>query len=75
MRFKIFFLLPVFFLCVTFLPVLAQSAKEWNQKGMELYKEGKYEEAIKYYDMALKISPEFEQVKKHKEEALKSLNK
>ncbi|MEQ8225222.1 MAG: ankyrin repeat domain-containing protein [Candidatus Eremiobacterota bacterium] len=37
--------------------VLAQSAEEWNKKGIELYKNKKYKEAINCFDMALEKDP------------------
>lgn len=41
----------------TFTPVPVSVALEWNDKGNKLYKEGKYNEAIKCYDKALSIKP------------------
>ncbi|MEQ8224510.1 MAG: tetratricopeptide repeat protein, partial [Candidatus Eremiobacterota bacterium] len=35
----------------------AKSAKEWNKEGMDLYNQGRYEEAIKYFTEALKEAP------------------
>ena len=37
---------------------VADNAIEWNNKAVTLYEQGRYEEAIEYYDKALKLSPE-----------------
>lgn len=31
----------------------------WNDKGVDLYDQGKYEEAIKAYDAAIKLNPNY----------------
>ncbi len=46
------------FLVITATCILAQSAKDWNQNGTELYKQGKYSEAAKCFDRALERDPE-----------------
>lgn len=35
------------------------NAKEWHKKGQELYKLGKYQDAITYYDKATETDPEY----------------
>jgi len=42
--------------------------KKWNRKGIEYSKEGKYEEAIRCYDKALELDPNFEEALKAKKE-------
>jgi tetratricopeptide (TPR) repeat protein len=40
---------------VYILPVKAETADEWIKYGNQLYSQGKYEEAIKYYDAAINV--------------------
>jgi len=57
MRISRILLSSIIFLFIFNLPVLAQSAEECILFGNNLYKRGEYDEAIKYYDAALKIEP------------------
>jgi len=34
-----------------------QTADEWNDKGLSLYEQGKYDEAIAAFDKAIEIDP------------------
>jgi tetratricopeptide (TPR) repeat protein len=34
-----------------------QTAEDWIQKGVALHQQGKYDEAIKAYDKAIKLNP------------------
>lgn len=36
-----------------------RKAKEWNQKGNELSEQGKYKEALAFYEKAIEIKPDF----------------
>lgn len=38
------------------MPVMAETAKEWNAEGVKLYKEGKYEDALKCFEKASKLN-------------------
>ncbi|MEQ8187231.1 MAG: tetratricopeptide repeat protein [Candidatus Eremiobacterota bacterium] len=51
------------------------SADEWNTKGLDFFNQGKYEEAIKYYDKALDIEPEHVKTWHNKGVLLKKLGK
>ncbi|MEQ8171964.1 MAG: tetratricopeptide repeat protein [Candidatus Eremiobacterota bacterium] len=53
----VFVSLMILFLMAVFLPVYSQSSSEWNNKGIKLYEEKKYEEAIKCFDKALNADP------------------
>jgi tetratricopeptide (TPR) repeat protein len=44
-------------LLITFLPVNAQTVDEMVDYGNKLYSQGKYKDAIEYYDGALRIDP------------------
>jgi len=35
-----------------------QTAEEWYNKGVDLYNQGNYDEAIKCYDEAIKLNPQ-----------------
>ena len=39
-----------------------KNAASINNKGIELSKQGKYEEAMQYYEKALKLDPKLEKV-------------
>lgn len=43
--------------CVFATTAIAETAEEWNDKGIELGKSGEYEEAIKAFYKALEINP------------------
>ena len=47
-----------------------KSAKEWDEKGVTLYNLGEYEDAIKCYNKALEISPNYAFVWKDKGDSL-----
>ncbi len=56
--------MSIFIIClifVSFMPSLveAKSADEWYNEGLALYLSGNYAEAIKAYDEALKINPQY----------------
>ena len=46
------------FLLVTSTFAFSQSADDWNKKGIKLFNEGRYEEAIRCYDEALALKPD-----------------
>jgi len=45
----------------------------WHWKGVALYNQGNYEEAIKCFDKALEINPDYSKSLNGKVEALKTL--
>lgn len=47
----------------------------WNNKGYALYKEGNYEEAIKCYDKAIELDPNYSLAWGNKGEALKQISR
>ncbi|HLF34135.1 MAG TPA: tetratricopeptide repeat protein [Cyclobacteriaceae bacterium] len=49
----------LFLLAILFTPVFAQDAKELNTVGYQLYKEGKYEEAIEYFRKSAEADPQY----------------
>ncbi len=49
-------------------------ADAYNNRGFAKYSMGLYEEAIKDYDKAIDIDPNYEKAKQNKEEALKKLS-
>lgn len=54
----------IFIICLIFLFLMpslveAKTADEWYNEGNDLGQSGKYEEAIKAFDEALKINPQF----------------
>ena len=49
------------------------NAKDWFDKGNELFDLGKYEEAIQCYDIAIEINPDFEEAYYNKGTALSDL--
>ena len=51
------------------------NAYSWNSKGIALYNQGKYNEAIKAYDEAIKIDPKYKWAWANKGGALKSSGK
>ena len=55
--------------------VEAKTVDEWVTEGIELGQAGKYAEAIKSYDEALKINPQYAQAWNNKGVALKNLGK
>jgi tetratricopeptide (TPR) repeat protein len=52
---SIFSFIILSILLVTLLPVIAETADEWVNYGNKLYAQGKYVEAIKYYDAAIGV--------------------
>ena len=55
------FLLPALILAVlliNLLPAGAETVQEWLNKGLKLYEEGEYEEAITCYDRAIETGSE-----------------
>ncbi|MEQ8186746.1 MAG: tetratricopeptide repeat protein [Candidatus Eremiobacterota bacterium] len=58
MNFKTGLLLYLFLFLLTLLPVNAQTADELVDYGNKLYSQGKYKEAIEYYDGALRLDPQ-----------------
>ena len=57
MRKYLLFLGIVLFLTVTGTAAFSQSAEEWNDKGKNLYNEGKYNDAIACFKKALELAP------------------
>lgn len=53
----ILFILSIMIPLINFMPLKAETADELINKGLELDKQNKFEEAIKYYDEALKVEP------------------
>jgi Tfp pilus assembly protein PilF len=51
------FMLTLILLSGVFTVITAQTAREFIKKGVELYDNGKFKEAIEQYEMALKIDP------------------
>ena len=45
--------------CLICVVAASETAEDWNDKGRALYKQGKYEEAIKCFDKAIEIDPNF----------------
>ncbi len=57
MKFKTGLLFSLCLLFLNFLPVNAQTVDELVDYGNKLYSQGKYKEAIEYYDGALRLDP------------------
>ena len=49
------------------------SAEEWLNKGVELYSQGKYDQAIEAYDQAISINPQYAEAWNNKGLALRAL--
>jgi len=47
-----------------------QTAEEWFYKGVDLYDQGNYDEAIKCYDEAIKLNPQYAEAWSSKGNAL-----
>lgn len=57
-------------------PVLGQqTAEDWFYKGVDLSKQGKYDDAIQSYDEAIRINPADENAWNNEGVALKSLGR
>ena len=52
-----------------------QTTEDWYNKGYSLYEQGKYEEAIKAYDEAIRLDPNLAQAWNNKGEALRNQGK
>ena len=57
------------------LPVSAESEEEWVRYGNRLYSQGKYEEAIPYYNAAIEINPNYVRAWYNKGSALYALGR
>ena len=55
--------------------LLGKNVKEWHAIGIALVSEGRYEEAIKYYDRILEIDPEDQKALLNKGSVLKDLER
>ncbi len=51
------------------------TAKEWNSKGIALVKLGQYDEAIKFFDKAIEIKPQYAEAWVEKNIILKALGR
>jgi predicted PurR-regulated permease PerM len=45
----------------------------WNNKGFNLYKYGKYQDAVNCYDQSIKIDPTYEIARNNRKEAMRAL--
>jgi tetratricopeptide (TPR) repeat protein len=52
-----------------------ENAATLDSKGFVFYKQGKYEEALKWYDKALAVNPDLSEVHLHKGESLEALGR
>jgi len=52
-----------------------QTAEEWYNKGVDLYDQGNYDEAIKCYDEAIKLNPQLAEAWSNKGVALQALHR
>lgn len=55
-------------------PYQKETAKSWNDRGVDLYAQGKYDEALKCYDKAIELDPQFSLALYNKDAALFALN-
>lgn len=55
-------------------PYQKENAKSWNDRGVDLYAQGKYDEALKCYDKAIELDPQFSLAWDNKDAALFALN-
>ena len=55
-------------------PYQKESAKRWDDRGVNLYARGKYDEALKCYNKAIELDPQFSLARNHKNAALLALN-
>lgn len=55
-------------------PHQKENAKSWNDRGVDLYSQGKYDEALKCYDKAIELDPQFSLAWDNKDAALFALN-
>ncbi len=55
-------------------PYQKENAKSWNDRGVDLYAQGKYDEALKCYDKAIELDPQFSPAWNNKDAALFALN-
>jgi tetratricopeptide (TPR) repeat protein len=55
-------------------PYQKENAKSWNDKGVDLYAQGKYDLALKCYDKAIEFDPQFSPAWNNKDAALFALN-
>lgn len=56
------------------IPPQEENAKIWNDRGVNLYAQGKYDEALKCYDKAIEFDPQFSLAWNNKDAALSALN-
>lgn len=52
-----------------------QTAEDWNNKSVALYELGKYDEAIRAYDEAVKLDPQYAEAWYNKGAALEALGR
>jgi tetratricopeptide (TPR) repeat protein len=55
-------------------PYQKENAKRWNDRGVDLYGQGKYDEALKCYNKAIELDPQFSLALYNKKAALFALN-
>jgi tetratricopeptide (TPR) repeat protein len=55
-------------------PYQEENATIWNDRGVDLYAQGKYDEALKCYDKAIEFDPQFSLAWNNKDAALFALN-
>jgi len=55
-------------------PYQKENAKRWDDRGVDLYAQGKYDEALKCYNKAIELDPQFSLAWNHKAAALLALN-
>jgi tetratricopeptide (TPR) repeat protein len=55
-------------------PYQKENAKIWNDMGVDLYAQGKYDEALKCYDKAIELDPQFSLAWNNRDAAVFALN-